>query len=122
MPLPRQDADELFRLLSRQWDDACPPEALARIEEVVRCYGDSAIELILDYTAHHADVDAVIASSQAFDRAIDGIMQSEGTPRRTASRRHAGAGKAEKPRGLQISKWQAALIVAASVMIAVGGS
>ena len=63
MSLPRHDSDELFRLLSRQWDDRCPPEALARIEEIARANGESAAKLILEYTAFHADIDAVIASS-----------------------------------------------------------
>ncbi|BBO33817.1 FecR domain-containing protein [Lacipirellula parvula] len=122
MPLPRHDADELFRLLSLQWDDACPPEVLARIEQIARTHGDSAIELILEYSALHADIDAVVASSQAFDRAIEGIEQTRRKPRKLASPQHVAAARAEKPRGVQISKWQAVFVMAASLLLAVGGS
>ncbi|WP_428305091.1 hypothetical protein [Lacipirellula sp.] len=123
MPLPRHDADELFRLLSLQWDDACPPEVLARIEQIARTHGDSAIELILEYSALHADIDAVVASSQAFDRAIEGIEQTRIRPRKPISRQNVVANpEASKPQGVQISRWRAVFVVAASLLLAVGGS
>lgn len=119
MSLPRPVADELFRLLSRQWDDSCSPEMLARIEEIVRTHGDAAVELIIAYTSHHADIDAVVASSQAFDRAIEEIRSLRQLPHESISREPRGI---RAPLGVQISKWQAALIVAASLLLAVGGS
>ena len=123
MSLTPQDADELLALLSGQWNGSFTAESLARIEEIARNNGDSAIELIVKFSSLHADLEAVIASSQACDLAIDRIRRAEvaRVPSATVLKLAATNG-AKSLRHARISKGQALIVVAASLVLAVGGS
>jgi hypothetical protein len=123
MSLSPRDADELLALLSGQWNGSLTAESLARIEEIARNNGDSAIELLLKFSALHADLEAVIASSQACDLAIDRIRRTEVAREPSAlTLRLAATSGAKSWRHVRISKVQTLLVVAASLVLAVGSS
>jgi ferric-dicitrate binding protein FerR (iron transport regulator) len=123
MSLAPQDADELLALLSGRWNGSFTAESLTRIEEIARNNGDSAIELLIKFSAMHADLEAVVASSQACDLAIDRIRRSEFSRPPSASALKLVATDDSGPRRrARISKVQAMLIVAASLVLAVGSS
>lgn len=119
MSLAPRETDELLTLLSNRWNGSFTADSMKRIEELVRQSDGSAIELLVKFSALHADLDAVIASSQAHDLAMGAILRAEPAP--TAATLQRAASQDVRQR-VPTSKLQWLLVVAASVILAVGGS
>jgi ferric-dicitrate binding protein FerR (iron transport regulator) len=73
MPIPPKSADELLRLLSRHWDCPLTPDEMRRVEELVHQHGDAAVDLLFRFSELHVDLEAIMASSQSCERALESI-------------------------------------------------
>ncbi len=120
MALSRQNADELFDILSRGWDQKFSAADLAQLEAFVRTHGASACEQLIQFSSMHVELDSIIASSRAYDHAMAAItagsQENEGREANLVDVR-----RARSERGRAISSRWVTWLLAAALMLAVGG-
>jgi hypothetical protein len=124
MSLPPKIADRLFDLLSQGWDGDFSPDGLAEIEAIVAEYGQPASEKLVEFSTLHVDLNAIVASSRAYEQSISRIVDmagAEGAPRHVASLTVTPASSdamSAKPSRL----WQWTLATVASLAVLAAGA
>jgi hypothetical protein len=99
MTAPSNHNSELMDLLGALWDDRLDDASRKRLEELLATKGLPAIELLTSFTRLHLDLEWLISSRSAHDKAIASLKKfrnvtggggSEGRWRRWAARGLAG--------------------------------
>ena len=119
MSLSRQDADELLEILSRGWDQQFSSESISQLEAFVQKHGAAACELLIDFSGMHVELDSLLASSRAYERAIAAIAAAEAKNVRSAQPVPAKRAPSNWRRTALSSRWTWAL--AAGFLLAFGG-
>ncbi len=124
MSLPPEIADRLLDLLSQGWDGEFSPEGLAEIEAIVGEFGQGACEKLIEFSTLHVDLNALVASSRAYEQSISRIvnMADAAAVDRNVGSQAATVAPCDIRRGKPGRRWQGTLATVASLAVVAAGA
>ncbi|TWT75523.1 FecR protein [Posidoniimonas polymericola] len=73
MPIPPQEIEQLIEILSRSWDGRATGDEVDAIEEFVRRYGSAGVEVLMQASSLHLELQRLVESSRVYDLAMDRV-------------------------------------------------
>lgn len=73
MPIPPKEVEALIEALSRSWDGRATGEEKDAIEAFVKKHGSAGVEVLMQVSSVHLELERLVESSRVYDLAMDRV-------------------------------------------------
>lgn len=124
MPIPQGEIEQLIETLSRNWDGRAAGDEVEAIDAFVRRYGSAGVEVLMQASTLHLELERLVDSSRVYDMAMDRVRAAarlQEFAEKSASEALAELAPPCEPKAkFPVLRWGAWAAAAAVLLLAVG--